>query len=263
MQQQHELPYNSFNKILSESDVISLFEKYDVNTKIKDINNYRKSMVHKSYCTRKNENFENGNVNCPPNCLPLQEESNERLEFLGDAVINLIVGKYLFERYPDENEGFLTRIRTKLVNGSMLAQLCTYTGLQNFIIISKQIEENNGRNNKKLLEDLFEAFIGAMIIDLECYDIIEKWLINLIEDNIDFSQLVSQNTNFKDMFIKQFQHKYNYLPKFYEVSTRQDTNGKYYTICIKDKNNVILATGGGYSKKIAENEAAKLAIEFI
>lgn len=258
-----EAPYNSLNVVMSENDVVNIFNKYNVNVRINDVNNYRKSMVHKSYCTRKNENFENGNLNCPSNCLPLQEESNERLEFLGDAVINLIVGKYLFQRYTDENEGFLTKIRTKLVNGNMLAQLCTYTGLQKFIIISKQIEENNGRNNKKLLEDVFEAFIGAMIIDLECYDSIEKWLINLVEENIDFSELVSQNTNFKDMFIKQFQHKYNYLPKFFEVSTRQDIHGKYYTMCIKDKNNNIIATGCGYSKKQAENDASKTAIEFL
>lgn len=257
---QQELPYNYSNIVLNTNDILSLFKKYGVNCDINDINVYRKSMVHKSYCTRKNETFDNGNLMCPGDCIPLQEESNERLEFLGDAVINVIVGKYLFNRYPNENEGFLTKIRTKLVNGSMLAQLCSYTGIQKFMIVSRQIEDNNGRNNRKLMEDVFEAFIGAMIIDLNSYDTIETWLINLIEDNIDFSDLVSQNTNFKDVFIKKFQHKYNNLPKFLEVSAKQDTTGKYYTVCIKDKNGVLISTGSGYSKKIAENEASQKAL---
>jgi ribonuclease-3 len=258
-----DLPFNPSNTILNESDVLNLFSKYNVETKINDINIYRKSMVHKSYCTRKNEDFESGNLKCPAKCIPLQEESNERLEFLGDAVINLIVGKYLYERYADENEGFLTKIRTKLVNGVMLAQLCSYTGLQKYLIISKQIEDNNGRNNKKLMEDLFEAFVGAMIMDLKSYDVIETWLVNLIEENINFSELISQNNNYKDMFIKQFQYKYNYLPKFLEINSKQDSNGKLYTVCIKDKNNAIISTGSGYSKKIAENNAAKVAIDIL
>jgi ribonuclease-3 len=258
-----ELPFNQSNIILNECDVLRLFNKYGVDTRINDVNIYRKSMVHKSYCTRKNEDFASGNVKCPDKCIPLQEESNERLEFLGDAVINLIVGKYLFERYPDENEGFLTKLRTKLVNGVMLAQLCSYTGLQKYLIISKQIEDNNGRNNKKLMEDLFEAFIGAMIMDSKSYDVIEEWLINLIEENIDFSELVSQNNNYKDVFIKQFQYKYNYLPKFHEIHSKVDSNGKFYTVCIKDKNNNIISSGSGYSKKVAENDAAKTAIDII
>jgi len=65
---------------------------------VNNINIYRRAFVHKSYCRRKNENFLNGNVNCPPDCLPLQEESNERLEFLGDAILNMVVGLYVFER---------------------------------------------------------------------------------------------------------------------------------------------------------------------
>ena len=105
------LPYNPLNILVQKSDILNLTKNF------KDINLYRKAFVHKSYCTRKNENFLNGNINCPPGCLPLQEDSNERLEFLGDSILNMVVADYLFERYPDENEGFLTRMRTKLVNG--------------------------------------------------------------------------------------------------------------------------------------------------
>lgn len=258
-----EFPFNKYNKLMGEEEILKVLSKYcDVeNFVIKNKGIYRTSMVHKSYCTRKNENFEVGNVNCPEDCIPIQEESNERLEFLGDAVINLIVGKYLYDRYPDNNEGFLTKMRTKLVNGKMLAELCTYTGLQEFMIISKQIEENNGRNNKKLLEDMFEAFVGAVFIDTNDYKFVEVWLINLIEDNIDFSELILTNNNHKDIFIKKYQQMYNYFPNFVEISCQKGmNNNKIYKICIKNKDTVV-SYGVGETKKMAENEAAKKALE--
>ena len=99
--------------------------------------------------------------------MPLQENSNERLEFLGDSILNLTVARYVFDRYPDDNEGFLTNMRTKLVNGKMLAFLGEKIGLQNHVVISKQIESNRGRSNKNVLEDAFEALIGAIFLDNE------------------------------------------------------------------------------------------------
>jgi ribonuclease-3 len=257
------LPYNNMNKLLQVCDVHTILNRYGVNIGQSEINVniYRNAMVHRSYCCRKNENFLNGNVQCPDDCLPLQEESYERLEFLGDAVINLIVGKYLYERYPDENEGFLTKLRTKLVNGTMLATLCGYVELRPFIIISKQIDDNNGRNNIKIMEDVFEAFIGAIILDGN-YDMAELWLTNFIESHIDFSELITANTNHKDVFLKHFQHAYTYLPKFFEISTENTWHGKTYTVCIKDKNNAIISTGKGNTKKHAENDAALAALQY-
>jgi ribonuclease-3 len=262
-----ELPYNHHNTLLESQFLLQVIHQYNVKIVVQDINIYRNAFVHKSYCTRKNENFTNGNLMCPVNCLPLQEESNERLEFLGDAIINIIIGKYLFKRYPDESEGFLTKMRTKLVNGTMLADLCKFANLPQFILISKQIEENQGRQNKKVLEDCFEAFIGAMYLDLESQDknainAVSDWLINLIECNIDFTDLIVKNTNYKDTFLKYFQHTYNYLPKFFELSTENTTSGKIYRIAIKDKNSAVISTGSGQSKKHAENDAALAALQY-
>jgi len=262
MTSEDTLPYNDLNVLITKEDVEKI-TKFPIG----DIMIYRTAMVHRSYCTRKNENFLNGNIQCPPSHMPLQEESNERLEFLGDAVISLIIGRYLFERYPDDNEGFLTKMRTKLVNGNMLATMCDWIKLHSFIIISKQIEANSGRLNRKILEDTFEAFVGAMYIDMgnsgeNALQKVEEWLINLIEDNIDFSELVASNTNYKDMFIKHFQHAYNYLPKFYEVNSETLNNGKIYTVCIKDNNRAIISMGKGKSKKYAENDAALNGLKY-
>lgn len=258
-------PYNTCNTLFKLSDAQCILEKYGVKDGVNNINLYRNALVHKSYCTRKNDNFVNGNIDCPQNCIPLQEDSYERLEFLGDAVINLIVAKYLFERYPDQNEGFLTKVRTKLVNGYQQSLFCEMLTLPKFILISKQIEENNGRNNRKILEDSFEAFIGAMFMDetsTPAFQKCETWIVNLIEENIDFAELLTTNNNFKDMFTKYFQYNNCYIPKFFEISTENTNNGKIYVVCIKDKDDGIISTGKGLSKKHAENDAAQKALQF-
>jgi ribonuclease-3 len=90
--------------------------------------------------------------------------SYERIEFLGDALLGMIVANYLYTRFPDQNEGFLSKIRTKIVNGRMLGYLSDKIGFPKFAIISKQVEETGGRNNFKIMEDIFEAFIGALFL---------------------------------------------------------------------------------------------------
>lgn len=268
-----ELPYNEHNKIIGRQDIIEIFRSYGLEATPKNLSLYRTSMVHRSYCTRKNENFLTGNTECPSNCIPLQEESYERLEFLGDTVIATIIGNYAFDRFPErENEGFLTKMRTKLVNGNMLAHLCSFTSISKFIIISKQIESNQGRMNKKILEDCFEAFIGAMFKDfcLQQQDdpsinplmLCDIWLVNLIEENIDFTELILSNTNYKDQFIKYYINTYNETPKFYEINSEVTANGKRYEVCAKNSKMAIISSGVGSSKKIAENDAALNALKF-
>lgn len=258
-----ETPYNSKNILIDNVALQSLLSNYNVHEKFNDIGLYRKAFVHKSYCTRKNDNFINGNIECPEDCLPLQEESSERLEYLGDSILSKVVASYLFERYPDENEGFLTRMRTKLVNGKMLAHLSEIVGLKKYIILSKQIEDSDGRNSVNILEDAFEAFIGAIYIDFKDKGdkIVSQWILSVIESNIDFADLIRNNTNHKDTFCKYFQQNYNYIPKFFESKVEIKKNQKVYTMCIKDENGSVLSVGSGASKKEAENDAAKNALQ--
>lgn len=256
-------PFNCANVLLDVAHVEALLRKYGCGD-ARDINMYRKALTHRSYCTRKNENFVEGNLRCPPGCIPLQEESNERLEFLGDAVLNLVVAGYLFERFPDENEGFLTKMRTKLVNGDMLADLCDLTGLAAFMIISRQIEENGGRKNRKLLEDTFEAFLGALHIDLG-FDVARSFIVNFIEDNVDLTDLVKQQNNHKDALGKYFQHAYNCLPRYVDMSLPPHTDAagnKVFTVCVRDRDDTTIATARSHTKKNAENEAARKALMF-
>jgi len=252
-------PYNELNRVICPDELSSILKSYDVPEPYRNIDIYRQAFVHKSYCTRKNENFLNGNVNCPPNCLPLQEESNERLEFLGDSILGKVVGAYLFERYPDENEGFLTKMRTKLVNGKMLAHLSQLVGLKPFILLSKQIEDGEGRKSVNILEDAFEAFIAAIYLDFEEKgdEMARRWILGVIENNLDFAELIKNNHNYKDIFLKYFQQNFNYVPKFFEMKVETFNNQKRYTVCIKDNKGNIICLGKGGNKKEAENDAAK------
>ena len=254
------LPYNTKNTLMMDSHLKAILSAYDVTEPFNNLDVYRCAMVHKSYCTRKNENFYDGNTECPPGCLPLQEESNERLEFLGDSVLSIAVASYLYERYPDENEGFLTRMRTKLVNGKMLARLCKIIGLEKYILISKQIEDNDGRGISNILEDAFEAFLAAIYQDFN-YETAKTWIVSVIENNLDFSELVMQNHNYKDQILKYFQQNYGYMPRFYEQNVETLNNHKVFKVCLKDSNDNIISIGTGCNKKEAENVAAKIALE--
>ena len=255
---QETLPYNPINFNISLAELNKILNGHVI---INDINIFRKAFVHRSYCTRKNENFVEGNIKCPPNCIPLQEESNERLEFLGDAVLNLIVGQYLFERYPDENEGFLTKMRTKLVNGNMLAHLASLVNLAPFLIISKQVEENNGRANKNILEDCFEALLGAIFIDSNTtLGPVNNWFVNFIEENVDFTELITLNSNYKDIMLKHYQHTFGYIPRFLSLDIETKNNMKTYYMCLKNNEGNIIAKGKGTTKKQAENDCARVAL---
>ena len=118
--QQEELPYNNNNKLLKDEDLKKFFNNNGLNDiNYNNINLYRTAFIHKSYCTMKNTDFKTSNINCPNDCIPLQDMSYERLEFLGDAILNMIVANYLYFRFPDQNEGFLSKIRTRIVNGKI------------------------------------------------------------------------------------------------------------------------------------------------
>lgn len=285
---EHDLPYNPKNHLITMDELKQLFHQNGLTgVTPRNINLYRNAFVHRSYCTMKNDDFQSGNEKCPSNCLPLQEMPYERLEFLGDAILGMIVTRYLYERYPDQNEGFLSRIRTKIVNGKMLGFLAEKIGFPPYAILSKQIEESQGRNNYKIMEDIFEAFIGAIYMDFNDdyvsspgssepipilnqwiplsgvgYYVAEKWIVSIIETYLDFTELICTKTNYKDMLVRYMQHTFQMAPQFYEMSVDIRQNQKLFRYCVKDRHGVVLGTATGCSKKDAENNAAKVALEY-
>lgn len=282
-----ELPFNPSNVLLGAEDLRTFFDENGLKgVQFHNLNLYRNAFVHRSYCTMKNDDFDKGNQRCPPDCLPLQEMSYERLEFLGDAILGMVVAHYLIVRYPDQDEGFLSRLRTKIVNGKMLGHLAKLVGFPKFAILSKQIEDIQGRNNYKTMEDVFEAFIGALYMDFQTDDddvtlengharalstapfmgsgfyVAQAWIIGVLEKHIDFSDLIQAKTNYKDMLVRYMQQHNSDVPRFFEVSVTMQKGQKVFKYCVKDKAGAILGTATGCSKKDAENNSAKVALEY-
>jgi len=255
-------PYNNINILLTDNDLNNFFKEHDINYSVKNINLFRNAFVHKSYCCMKNSDFVSGNISCPDDCLPLQEMPYERLEFLGDSILGYIIAKYMYIRYPDQSEGFLSKMRTKIVNGRMLGFLSQTIGFTKYAIISKQIEEINGRDNYKILEDIFEAFIGALYIDSNDIKLVENWIINIIEKHIDMVDLIIKNINYKDTLISFMQNRFQDMPKFLETNVSQNNMQKIFTYIVKDRDNNILGSANGNTKKDAENNCAYEALKY-
>ena len=236
-------------KQLQRSDVDSLLCKYAPGTQIDDLEVFRRAMTHRSFDAK---------------------SSYERLEFLGDAVLNLIVAAYLYRRYPGENEGFMTRMRTKLVNGAMLADLCTRcTKLGTFALVNSvaKVEGKAEALNKPvkhggrdaIMEDVFEAFLGAIFID-RGFEVAQKWLVCFLEANVDFAQLVAHQNNPKDVLNKYFMWQHGTLPRFEEAGSGGSTG--VVTARIRDRLGTVIATGTGANRKTAENAAARNALTY-
>lgn len=255
-------PFNNINIILEINDLNFFLKNYDIDYSVNNINLFRNAFVHKSYCCMKNCDFTAGNIECPTDCIPLQEMPYERLEYLGDSILGYIIAKYMYIKYPDQSEGFLSKMRTKIVNGRMLGYLSESIGFSKFAILSKQIEDINGRQNYKILEDIFEAFIGALYIDCNDINITEKWIINVIEKNIDMVDLIIKNTNHKDSLIFYMQSRFQDMPKFYETNVSHINMCKIFTYIVKDRDNNILGSATGSTKKDAENNCSSEALKY-
>jgi len=188
------------------------------------------------------------------------KNSNERLEFLGDAILGAVVAEILFKMYPYKDEGFLTEMRSKIVSRSNLNQLAKRLGLDEHIEFDNRLI---GPNNKQgsLLGDTFEAMIGAVYMD-KGYNFTRNFLINrIIKPHIDIHTLELTETNFKSKIIEWCQRHGKDI-SFEIIANEEGENSKLFTIQISvDGENC--AIGRDYNKKNAEKLAAEKACEFL
>lgn len=272
--------YNENNFYITKEIIQSILEKANIKNEIGNLELWQQAFIHKSYYKNndfvKNEKFYgtiNVNVDDYKNVIPLQDRTNEVLEWLGDGVLQSVVAIYLFKRFKEQKEGFLTKIRSKLVKTETLSKLALSLGFDKYLILSKHIEIIcNGRKNSRILEDSFEAFIGAMMSDFgsknekDGFEICSKFIINIIEKTIDITELILVDDNFKDQLMRFFQKKFNgAFPKYDQKTIIQTTNdngvvNKKFHMFVKDIDNNIIGEGIAKSKKEAEQKAAKAAL---
>ena len=258
------IPFNENNILIKNEDVEKLFKKFNIDIKVKDIGLYRKALTHKSYIKREyyglyKDMLEEAYKLYPKGTLPLQDASNERFEFLGDTVIKLICADYLFDRFNEDgdDEGFLSRLKMKIENREALCVFAIELGIDKYMIISNQIETLQGRDSEKLLEDVFESFMGALYKD-QGFQVCYTFMRMLLESIPDYAELIYKDTNFKNQ-IMIFYHKNKWnAPKYVEVEQFIDrkTGKKMFKEGILDFCGKVLCTGTATTKKEAQQIAA-------
>ena len=219
--------------------------------------------------------------------IPLKKISYERLEFLGDSIIRQVISDYLFIRYPDLQEGALTKLRSQIENGPSLADMTRKIGLNKYVLLSRNYEVIKAREkNEKIQCDIFEAFIAALYLDTckisydqignqfdlisrdrsigyqRCYD----FITSLIENVVDLAQLLENDTNYKDKLL-QYYHEMGWGDPTYGImETIIDNNKmgkKYFKMYVRDKDKNIIGHGIGSSKQKGEKIAAKHALQHL
>ncbi|MGZ3776982.1 MAG: ribonuclease III [Mucilaginibacter sp.] len=185
------------------------------------------------------------------------KNSNERLEFLGDAVLGSVVAEVLFKLYPYEDEGFLTELRSKIVNRGNLNQLARKLGFEQLIQYDNRMV--NSARQGSLLGDAFEALIGAVYLD-KGYDFTKNFLIShIIKSHIDIHKLEQTETNFKSKLIEWCQRHGKDIT-FELIENKEGESNKLFTVqAIIDGE--IMGSGKEFNKKNAEKLAAEKACE--
>lgn len=333
---------NDKNKYITAEYIEGILKQYNVEYHVNNLQFFQQAMTHASYIKRdlRNDKSLKGILNKEKDykpsitnksdAIPLQELSYERLEFLGDSVIHLVLADYLYHRYKTQDQGFLTKLRTKLENGSSLAQLTKIMKINSYSLISGTIEQIGGREkNEHILEDMFESFIAALFLDCGVnfvdfdvlvksvkkqmggiinktlhkyvnsdteskiikkineelensihvgitdwvkdqidkgiytlnYGICKKFIINVVEKEIDIAKILYIETNYKDTLL-QYYHKMKWPkdPEYFMLELVGPEHKKMFKMCVKDNNAKIVGIGVGASKKKGEQEAAKQAL---
>jgi len=182
--------------------------------------------------------------------------NNERLEYLGDAVITGILSDYLFEKYPEANEGFLTKVRARIVNRDIINQLAVSLGIDDILVCNI----NSAHPKKNLFGDAFEALIGALFLDKGFKKTKKIFINHILHKHLDLEATINTNADYKSLIFEWVQkNRANLIFKYdEEYDFNQKKSGFTTKLFINHKE---LASGHGLSKKEAEQEASFIALK--
>lgn len=228
-------PYNPLNVKITLNEVQSILSKYGVPPVVRKLELYQRAFVHRSYTKR--PQYENAEQNItiverPSDCLPLSSKSNERLEFLGDGILECVTKLYLYKRFPKENEGFMTEKKIAIVKNEAIGKIALEMGLHKWLILSKHAEEKKIRTNLKKLGCLFESFIGALFLNFETHNpkseddcddespgfkMAKKFINRIFETHIDWVALIQNDDNYKNILQVKIQKEFKVTPHYLEI----------------------------------------------
>src|SRR3989344_891490 len=186
-------------------------------------------------------------------------ENNERLEFLGDAVLELIITEYLYERFPDKPEGELTSLRASLVNANMLGSVAGDLGFNDFLLLSRGEAKDVGRARQYILANTFEAFIGALYLDQD-HGAVKNFIIKALEHKIPEILEKRLYRDSKSLFQEESQERVSITPT-YQVQKEWGTDHDKHFIVGVYLEKELVAEGEGPSKQTAQQQAAEAALK--
>lgn len=289
---------NIYNKLITKEKIEAIINTYMPANKKVSINNikkFQKAFIHKSFCNVVDSDNSDTDNYCAIDYNHVFISSNERLEFLGDKVIDLITTEFLFDKYPNKDEGFLTKLKSRLVKKESLAYLGEKLGFKELLLVSSHIERIDGRNNLRFLEDIFESFMGTFYKDQHSnLNICKQFLLEVYNRHIDINDLINNNDNYKDILLRYFHSKgwgnpvYEHIYYIGSVQKREFTcvvlieptclgeklkhmsnkNKEILEIIARDQQQeeynklaksslIILGIGKGSKRKIAEQDCSK------
>jgi ribonuclease-3 len=254
-------PWNPNNRDIPVAEIVRI-----TGFQPRRVDLFRQACVHKSFVARE---AHEGQLIAPrpEDCMPLKGADNEHLEFVGDGILDAIVGDYLERRYPGEGEGFWTSLRSDLVNNEHLGELALKLGMAPWLIMSRHMEEVcGGRSNRRMLGSMLEAWIAAMFRDRSVEDAkgafwtVQQWVIDVLEMHVDFGELIANNTNYKDQLLQYFQATFHQPPRYKEVATEGPLHNRTFIMGVLHPDGTVLTTATARNKKDAEQEASRLAL---
>jgi len=210
----------------------------------KDESLLQQALVHRSYL---NENAE------------LRLTSNERLEFLGDAVLGFVVASELYDRFPDLSEGDLTNLRATLVRGETLGQIALSLELGEYLYLGRGEEDSGGRTRLRNLSCALEAVIGAVFVD-QGFDVTRSFILNLLGDKIPLAAEDKSQVDYKSRLQHIIQSEQKITPGYRTIEEVGPDHAKVFTVEVLAGDSV-LGQGSGRSKRAAEMDAARQALQ--
>jgi ribonuclease-3 len=211
---------------------------------VKNFDLLRQALTHKSYLGESSEAL-----------------SNERLEFLGDSVLGLVISEYLFEQFPDRPEGEMAKAKAVAVSEPVLAESASSMGLADMVLMSTGEEVSGGRKRLSILADTFEALIAVVYLDCGL-EPARKFILNALESILRDIERQEHLRDYKTMLQEQTQGLYKRAPQYVVIDEQGADHDKTFTIEAR-LNGVLLGTGEGKSKKQAEQAAALQALDGI
>jgi len=227
--------------VSTNKELLAELEKM-IDYRFTDLRLLQKAMIHSSFA------FEQAHVG----------KDNQVFEFIGDAVLDLVIGHLLSTRYPDMKEGELTRFRASLVNESHLAEMARSLQLGSYLCLGRGEDSSNGREKSSILSCAFEALIGAVFED-SSYDTAAALVQRLFAESIEQKKEDLSLADAKSRLQELLQEKYNEAPNYRLESEQGPSHRKRFSVAVLFQEQV-LGTGSGSSKKEAEQRAAAAAL---